>query len=320
MEPATVSAIIPTKNRPRDLQLTVRTLLEQTVLPREVIIVDQSLGQDSRVAVETEFRSAARRCSFLPALKYAHEASITGVSAARNHAMTIASEAVWLFLDDDVIIEPDFIEELMQVYSAHRDVAGVSGVITNYAPFSFIYRAWLRIFARGPFQETRLPIYWRADQLRDSGLIRVAGFSGGLMSFRASVARLGRFDTRIRDAEDLDFCLNLAGNPVLVITPKARLQHVSSPVGRAQDLWVEKLAASQSFLYQKNWRDRMRNRMYFAWLCVGLGLAATVSGLRRFSLKPWRATLAGMRKGYDTANAPPLEPTVTESTSAVARR
>lgn len=301
IELASLSAIIPTKNRPVDLQLTIRTLLLQTLLPREIIVIDQSSDEDSYKVVQAEFREAGRRSSVLPALKYVHDPSIKGVSAARNHALTIASEAVWLFLDDDVILETNFIKELIYVYASSSEIDGVSGVITNYRPFPLLLRTWMRIFALGPFTEGRLPIYWQADKLRDAGLFRVKGFSGGLMSFRSQVARNGRFDTRIGDAEDVDFCLNLGGSRVLVIAPRARLRHMSSPVGRAQNLWLGKFAASQSFLYRKNWHGSFINRVCFAWLCMGLGVAATASGLRHVSVKPWQATIAGIRTGYRSA-------------------
>jgi GT2 family glycosyltransferase len=285
-----------------DLRLTIRTLLEQTELPTEIIIVDQSSDEQSHEAVRAELDGAARRVPALPELKYVRDDSIVGVSAARNRGMTLATKDIWLFLDDDVILEPEFITELMNVYRANRNVHGVSGVITNYVPPSLVYRAWLRLFARGPFSEKRLPIYWQADKLRDAGLFQVTGFSGGVMSFRADVARKGRFDTRIRNGEDVDFCVNL-GNPLLVIAPRVRLQHMASPVGRSQDLWLAQFAATQSFLYSKNWRNDLGNRVCFVWLCTGLGLAVIVSGLRRLSLKPWRDTFASMRTGFATAKS-----------------
>jgi GT2 family glycosyltransferase len=298
-----VSAIIPTKNRVDDLRLTIRTLLEQTELPSEIVIVDQSSDEQSHEAVRSEFSQAQSRVPALPELKYVRDDSILGVSAARNRAMALAAEDVWLFLDDDVIMEPEFVTELMRVYRTNKKVHGVSGVITNYVPPSIVYRAWLRVFARGPFREKRLPIYWQADKLRDAGLFRVTGFSGGVMSFRADVARNGKFDTRIRNGEDVDFCVSLGRDLLLVIAPRVRLRHMSSPVGRSQDLWLAQFAATQSFLYTKNWRDDFKNRVCFVWLRIGLALAAMATGLRRASLKPWRDTFASMRKGVETAKS-----------------
>lgn len=301
MELASVSAIIPTKNRPGDLLLTIRTLLRQTVLPREVIVIDQSSDSESFLATQSEFREAGVRIPVLPTLKYVQDPSIKGVSAARNYAMTIATEAVWLFLDDDVDIEPDFVKELMGVFASNKEIAGVSGVITNYQPLPFIFRTWTRIFSIGPFADGRLSIYWQADKLRDAGLFRVKGFSGGLMSFRSEIARKGRFDTRIHDAEDVDFCLSLGKDLLFVISPRARLKHMSSPLGRTHYLWLERLAASLSFLYRKHWQGSFLNQMCFIWLCIGLALAATASSLRHISANPWRAMLTGLRKGDECA-------------------
>jgi len=285
------------------LRLTIRTLLDQTELPREIVIVDQSSDEQSYEAVRAEFSQAQSRIPALPELKYVRDDSILGVSAARNRAMTLAAEDVWLFLDDDVILEPEFVSELMHVYRTNKKVHGVSGVITNYVPPPVVYRAWLRVFARGPFLEKRLPIYWQAAKLRDAGLFQVSGFSGGLMSFRADVARNGKFDTRIRNGEDVDFCVSLGRNVLLVIAPRVRLQHMSSPVGRSQDLWLAQFAATQAFLYAKNWRHDFKNRVCFAWLCIGLGLAAMANGLRRASLKPWRETFASVREGVETGKS-----------------
>lgn len=300
---APVSAIIPTKNRPDDLRRTVRTLLAQTLLPREVVIVDQSGDDQSYRAVQEEFAECRRTLGVAPELKYVHDPAISGVSAARNRSMTCADQATWLFLDDDVVMEPEFIAEMMGAYEVDPTVDGVSGVITNYVPMPFMHRLWMTVFARGPFCEKRLAIYWHADKLRDRGVFRVAGFSGGLMSFRREIASRGLFDTRVGDGEDVDFCLNLGQDKKFVISPRMRLQHLSSPVERSrkEPLWIERYAVTQSFLYHKHWRGVLKNAICYAWLCVGLGVATSGSAVRRSSTGPWRALIAGLRSGKQTA-------------------
>jgi GT2 family glycosyltransferase len=295
------SAIIPTRNRPTDLRLTVQTLLDQTLLPEEVIVIDQSPDEQSRKAVEEEFQNARDRNSFTPELKYVLDSKIVGVSAARNRAMELCTKAIWLFLDDDIIIEREFVEELQIVYDENPEIHGVSGVITNYRLPQFVHRTWMSLFFRGPFLEKRLPIYWRADRLRNAGLFPVAGFSGGLMSFRSEVARTGKFDTRIGDGEDVDFCLNLGIKANMVIAPRARLKHMSSPVGRSNDLWLSKFAATQGFLYEKNWSHRWVNKIYLGWLCVGLFSAAFLSCWKRRSFAPIVSTFKSLRAGMDKA-------------------
>ena len=306
MEFASVSAIIATKNRPQDLRLTIRTLLNQTRLPREVIVVDQSPELHSYNATQEEFRAFDSAISSVPTLKYIHDPLIVGVSAARNRGMEVAEEEIWLFFDDDVDIEPEFVKELLDVYATNPEIAGVSGIITNYGPLPWAFRAWLKIFTCGPFQDKRLPLYWKAEKMLDKGLQRVHGFTGALMSFRAGVARGNRFDTTIRTGEeDVDFCLNLGGNPLLVIAPRARLRHMRSPIGRSGDLWLKRFSLSQSFFYRRYWDGHLKNRLCFWWLCIGLGLAATLSALRRLSFRPWNDLLAGMRAGWRTAESGP---------------
>ncbi len=298
------SAIIPTRNRPSDLRLTIQTLLDQTVLPTEVIIIDQSKDTESQTAVAEEFEKAGTRLTALPQLKYVLDATIVGVSAARNRAMDLAEAAIWLFLDDDIIMEPEFLEELQAIYDKHPEIHGVSGVITNYPPPQFLPRAWMTLFSRGPFLEKRLPIYWNADKLRDAGLFPVAGFSGGLMSFRSEVARKGRFDTRIGDGEDVDFCLNLGMKATLVIAPRVRLKHMSSPIGRSTDLWLSRFAATQGFLYEKNWSHSPLNKLFLGWFCVGLFCGALLSCARHLSFRPMSTAFEGLRSGIEKARTP----------------
>src|SRR5579863_1911680 len=109
--------------------------------------------------------------------------------------MSAASGDIWLFFDDDVELEPEFIEELVGAYSA--DTAGVAGIMTNYRKYPLGRRLWERIFARGIFHDPRQELYWNADRLRNSQPIGVDRFTGAAMSFRASVLRELRWDTQM---------------------------------------------------------------------------------------------------------------------------
>jgi len=296
-----VSAIIPTKNRPDDVRLTLTSLLAQSAPALEVIIVDQSDDDRSKVVTSEVFRNAEGRGLAVPELRYVHDTSIRGVSQARNRALDMAKGDIWLFLDDDVEMEPVFIEQLLKVFAENPGIGGVSGVITNYPIPPFSYRSWLWLFARGPFREKRQPVYWSAHKYRD--LVPVIGMTGCLMSFRAEVARTGRFDESMRDAEDVDFCLNLKGDPRMVLAPKVRLKHMASPINRIREAWLKKFAASQSHLYHKHWNNKPSNRICFGWFIVGLSLASLLSCVRRFSPEPFAGMLQGLRQGETAAAA-----------------
>lgn len=294
----TVSVIIPTKNRPGALRAAVASLLQQTHLPLEILIVDQSAGDQSRIAVEQVFAEVPADAARGVKLIYIHDPAISGLAVARNRSMGEARGDVWLFLDDDVVLEPEFIEEICRVYESEPCVTGVSGIVTNYVPDRGISRAWNAVFVRGPFHDPRQPIYHNADRLRASAPVRVDRFSGGIMSFRAAAIRRQQFDSNLRgvsDGEDVDFCVRLGPKATLLVAPRARLVHEASPVGREITHHLRRDARSLCYLYNRNWRHGVKNRLAYRWLLCGFSLIATWASVRRRSLVPWRALLDGIR-------------------------
>lgn len=293
-----VSVVIPTKNRPSDLGAVVRSLLRQTHLPLELLIVDQSAGDESRKATERAFVNAPAGAASRVKLVYIHDPAIPGGAVARNRAMDKAHGDVWLFLDDDVVLEPEFVEEICRVYEREPDVTGVSGIPTNYAQPGVISSAWNAIFRRGPFHDPRQPIYHKAQRLRALEPVRVDRFSGGLMSFRADAIQQHRFDPNLRgvsDGEDVDFCLRLGPKATLLLAPRARLVHNASLVGREKTHHLRRDARSLCYIYNRNWRRGVRNRLAYRWLLCGFSLIAVLASTRRRSLVPWRALFDGIR-------------------------
>ena len=291
---SSVSIIIPTKNRAQDLETTIRSIVHQTMLPLQLIVVDQSSQRSFHESLP--FR-----------LDYIHDTKIRGLTEARNRGTAIALGDIWLFLDDDVVLEPDFVEELLAAYSF--TVAGVSGIITNYSSPPHGRLLWDTLFMRGPFADDRQRVYWSAAGLTASEPIRVRQFGGGLMSFRAEVIRSVRFDENNRGAapgEDIDFCAQLPPNTVLLINPRARLVHKKSPEARTPVHWLTLHAQVYYYMRERHWRKGVWNNLCFAWLNVGYALAASLSCLKRMSLAPWRAWREGARKGYIIAH-PELE-------------
>jgi GT2 family glycosyltransferase len=294
-----LAVIIPTKNRPLDLEVAVRSILDQTVLPQRLIIIDQSTDGESHKRIQTLFDTLPDDGGSGPKLCYQTDQAITGLAMARNRAMGVAKGDVWLFLDDDICLERDFLEQLLGAYAAHAQVTGISGIVTNYRRPRWLTRLWGAIFLRGPFHDERQHVYWDANRGRNNEPIRVDRLGGGLMSFRADVIRGHRFDERLQgvsDGEDVDFCARLGPNAVLMIAPRARLEHKQSPAGRFQGHYMQRQMRSLYYLYWKNWDQGVKNRLCFAWLNAGVVLLVTLGSLRRGSLEPWRALRAGVRE------------------------
>jgi GT2 family glycosyltransferase len=280
-----VSLIIPTKNRRADLEETIRTVLAQTCSPDELVVVDQS-------DAEMDLRTSPL------ALQYIYNPRITGLTQARNEGMKRAVGDIWLFLDDDVALEPDFIEKLLVAYTPA--VTGVSGIITNYSAPPALQRIWTAIFQVGPFHDERQAVYYNAGRLAGGAPVRVRQFGGGLMSFRADKIRGRWFDENLSGAclgEDLDFCVRLPQDSVLLITPRARLVHKHSPEARQSVHWLDLHAQAASYMRQRHWRRGLWNNLCFVWLNLGYALAAALSSVHRMSLEPWKAWMRGAKRG-----------------------
>jgi GT2 family glycosyltransferase len=298
-----LAVLIPTLNRPRELAIAVGTLLEQTLLPQELIIVDQSRSDESEKSIRKLF--ATERAAQIR-LKYILDPGISSLAKARNVALDRNECEIFLFLDDDVELEPDFIETLLEGYAADQDVTGISGIITNYRPRGFGSRAWEWTFVRGPFKDERQHYYQRADELRASGRIAVSRFGGGLMSFRTERTGGLRFNENLRGAsegEDVDFCLHLPRGSRLEIDPRARLVHKISATARMNEHWIASIVRANCFLYYQNWRRGLRNRIAFAWLIGGFAILAAKESAERGSAAPWKAFRAAMRYGKEVGLA-----------------
>ncbi len=298
-----LSVIIPTKNRPIDLNLTVESLFQQSALPIQLVVVDQSQTEESKERVERSFAEASSAVRKRIQLCYILDAAITSLTAARNRGAERAQGDIWLFLDDDVFLEASFVEEVLAVYQRYPRASGVSGIVSNYRRPPIAFRLWASVFARGPFHDERQPIYRRADRLRNAEPIAVRKLGGGLMSFRAGAIRGSRFDENLRgvsDGEDVDFCARLGPDALLVIAPRARLVHKMSPIGRTQDHWVRRFAQANFYLYHRNWKTGLRNRLSFAWLNAGLALVAAIASFKQGSPAPLRALIKGVREGRKT--------------------
>lgn len=291
------TAIIATKNRPFELARTVQSLAAQRVRPRQLVVVDQS------AAVECHGRLRELLAGGEIELDYMHDPALTGTAAARNRGMARARGEIWLFLDDDVELEPEFTAELMAAYAAAPEAAGISGIVTNYPPPPLAYRAWSGMFQRGALHDDRQPLYWRAERLRHSAPIRVRCLGGGLMSFRAAAIRDLRFDERHTGSapgEDVAFCRELAAEARLYVAPRARLMHLRTPNQRERRHWLGPQAEAVWL-----WRGARRRPgglpaagawLGFWWFNCGCAAAATLACARRLSPAPARDWLAGIQR------------------------
>ncbi len=109
----TASVIVPTYNRPDLLERAVRALLNQdsATASYEVVIVDDGSGPDTGAVVRQAAGSDAR------AVYVRHETN-RGRSAARNTGIHHSRGRIILFVDDDVVVERDYVSAHLRAHQA----------------------------------------------------------------------------------------------------------------------------------------------------------------------------------------------------------
>lgn len=118
------TVIICTYNRSRGLPACIRKLAEQRgveSLDWEVLIVDNNSSDDTRLTVE---RLAAEEPI---KIRYAFE-SQQGLNYARNHGMQASDGKYFCYVDDDILVDPNWLASLYSALEAN-DADAVGGRI-----------------------------------------------------------------------------------------------------------------------------------------------------------------------------------------------
>ncbi|RMG37975.1 MAG: glycosyltransferase [Methanobacteriota archaeon] len=119
-----ISAIIPTRDRQEVLQRTVVSLSRQSALPCEVIIVDAS-NDETFAPLNTEDFSDLKSD-----IRHFRTKQV-GAAIQREIGLKHATQEFILFLDDDILFEPDCIIRLWQCITKDEQTGGVNAMIMN---------------------------------------------------------------------------------------------------------------------------------------------------------------------------------------------
>ena len=138
-EKHTLSVIIPTRNRPEELYNCLKSISSQTHLPQEVIVVDSS---EDKIKEEVQ-----KVTSHFPSLNIRYLHTSPGLPHQKNVGVRNSHGEIVLFLDDDVLIEKNFIEEILKVFATFpwQEIGGVMGNDLNTERIPrWSLRYWLR--------------------------------------------------------------------------------------------------------------------------------------------------------------------------------
>jgi glycosyltransferase involved in cell wall biosynthesis len=115
-----VSIIVCTKNRAKSLERTLRSLREDSSrAPAEVLVVDNGSTDETQRVIQAA-QAAAGDDRPVRALRCV----APGHSRSRNHAIPEARGEFVAFTDDDVTIDPGWIDALLNAFDPEVDIVG----------------------------------------------------------------------------------------------------------------------------------------------------------------------------------------------------
>jgi GT2 family glycosyltransferase len=201
-------------------------------LPDQLIIADASEDRGTEAVIDKFEGRFAGQIEY-----YGTEC---GLTRQRNFAVNKARGDVIGFFDDDVVLDPDYLAEIMNVFErdVERTVGGATGYIYN--------RAANRPILFRLFNEFRDRTYGRIAVAKRRGLtpipdkpfedpILVRYVSGCNMFFRKEVFATNEFDQWFEGyglGEDCEFGLRVSRTWKILAVGKARLDHSKEEAGR----------------------------------------------------------------------------------------
>jgi glycosyltransferase involved in cell wall biosynthesis len=186
----TISVVIPTYNRAALLVQTVESVLAQTRLPDEILIVDDGSTDDTRAVV-------AARYGENPRVRY-HYQENAWLSAARNTGFRLSVGETILFLDSDDLLLPGALAALEAALMAQPEAVLAYCRVQVIDNDGGIVEAETR---GGEWQGDVWPHLLHGNFIRSAGSVLVR---------RTALEAGGLFDETMRGSEDWDEWLRIA--------------------------------------------------------------------------------------------------------------
>jgi len=212
----TVTVVIPTRGNPALVVDTVASILAGTRLPDELVVVDQTNPPDPRV-----LRLAAEH----PSVRIVGSTS-AGAGRARNEGITASTGELVVVTDDDVLMDPAWLEHMVAALVRSGDRIVVTG----------------RVLSGPPEVDGGIALSLATDEEPAvfQGQLRRDPLNGNSWAaHRSAFAEIGLFDERLgpggryASADDNDFGYRLlkAGYAIHYV-PEAVLYHRARRSGR----------------------------------------------------------------------------------------
>jgi glycosyltransferase involved in cell wall biosynthesis len=276
----TISFIIPTKDRPDDLQRLLESVMKQDARPNQVIIVDGSAEEQPGV-YQQQFPELN--------IVYAHT-RFPRLTSQRNMGLSLlnANTDLVCFLDDDIVFCDHALKAMLCFWAqAPESVGGaVFNIMNEKTPSALVFLK--AFFCSGSRKRGRVlksgynTLICPAEETKD-----VQWLFGGGTVWRRSIFKDYRFDEWFEGTglcEDLDFSYQVGKAYTLMVVAEAQVLHLTDLVQRRNNVQFGITQMLNRYYFVR------KNKDLSVWLCFWAGVGQLLENCLRF--------LAGLRFAY----------------------
>lgn len=296
----TVSIIIPTIGRQDELYRLLDSFAIQSKMPDQIIIIDQNK--------ENNNESLRKYIDQLP-IVYVH-ADFQSLTKARNLGVTYATSDIIGFLDDDIILEQDYIAAVLSFFHKNRTALGVQGLITNFDEGHvkkignmFLYTCYrymaLLFFLNRSGKRNKLLLSARNVYASNIARVQTCEWMSGIGNYKRQVFTTYAFDESLGGyalGEDklFSYPIHQQHPGTLYISPAIRCEHHHAETGRPTDeRWVQMRVDNTYYI----WKTLCAHKGILAWLAfwwanlgdVLVSFFGAITGKQPFGMVYWHA-------------------------------
>lgn len=284
-----IVSVVILSYRPEDLKDLIECLIKQTKRPDEVVLVDTRPEGPLRDVADGTLGNTGIR------LKY-HRRPDLGTSRGRNLGIEVSSGDLIVFLDDDMLIAPDYLESAARFFSKpeYHAVAGITmlgpypGKVTEVPRRPWLSR--LRHASKCVFLlDTRspgtvLPTGFRSELPHDTRPVQ--WLQGCNSVWRSTVIKRYRFSTELERhpyalGEDIELSSRISKEHVLYVVRASGVFHKKSPGRRLEPrAFGESLVCSHRQIARTRTADGSVPFVFY-WALVGLILHGVLISVLR---------------------------------------
>jgi GT2 family glycosyltransferase len=263
--------------RPLPLLKLLQSVQRQTLYPDEILIIDGSTNDETTIAL--------KQAHFNKLKYFLVPKESRGLTKQRNYGIERVDRdaSVLCFLDDDIVLEQDYFEQLLSIYELYPNALGVGGYImeetkTEFVGFDykpkideFYFDGWKRedgsrfVLRKKLGLDSDCPPGYSSlySHGRSVGFLPPSGktyevemLMGGVSSFRKKVFDTLHFSTYFEGYglyEDADFTLRVAKMGKLYLNTSAQLYHYHDASGRPNQYQYGKMVVRNGWYV---WRTK----------------------------------------------------------------